>query len=101
MQEPLFKKHNTSNPESFVESTKTSKELLQKELNVNKAEQVLLGKRIILMQELAKDLPPSDPRQSEIILAIQMDQVELDELKMRESILSKKLQELENFRNFI
>lgn len=101
MQEPLFKKHNTSNQESLVESTKSSKELFQKELNVNKAEQILLSKRIVLSKELAKDLPSSDPRQSELILAIQMDQVELDELKMRESILSKNLQELENFRNFI
>lgn len=69
-----------------------SKELLQKELDVNKAEQLLLQKRIATMKSLLNDLPSSDPHYSMMAIQIQMDQVEIDELKYRASLISQQLE---------
>ena len=85
-----------SNPavqKSFVENTHTSKELMQKELSVNQAEQVLLRQRIELMSSFVNDIPSSDPQYSMLLTQVQMDQIELDELRTRETILSQSLNE--------
>lgn len=79
--------------QSFIEDTHDSKALMQKELDVNQAEQVLLDKRIRLMKTLINDLPSSDPQYSMLLMQVQMDQVEMDELKMRETLLIQKLSE--------
>jgi hypothetical protein len=97
MEQPLFKKPETPNfadpaaRASFVHETATSKELLQKELDVNKEEQNLLDKRIRMMKEFVNDLPASDPQYSMLVIQIQMDQIERDELKTRELCLIEKL----------
>lgn len=83
-----------SNPriqQEFVHDAKTSKSLMQKELSVNQAEQTLLAQRIATMKSLANDLPSSDPQYSMLILQVQMDKIELDELKARAMLLSQKL----------
>lgn len=76
--------------QAFVHS-ENSKVLLQKELDVNQAEQTLLRERMRTMKPLINDLPSSDPQYSPLVLQLQMDQIELDELKVRESILIQKL----------
>ncbi|MBI3508401.1 MAG: hypothetical protein HY069_02025 [Chlamydiia bacterium] len=97
MDQPLFKKPvtpNFSDPAtqlSFVEQTKSSKELMQKELDVNQSEQILLKQRIQMMEEFVNDLPSTDPQYSILSVQIKMDQVELDELKIQEQSLHQKL----------
>jgi len=86
---------NLSNPaaaQAFVQEARDAHTLMQKELHVNQAEQTLLGKRISMMKEFMNDLPASDPQYSMLITAIQMDQIELDELKARELTLNQRLE---------
>lgn len=77
--------------QAFVQNTQDSKSLLQKELDTNQAEQILLTRRIALMKTFINDLPSSDPQYSMLIAQVQMDQIELDELKTRAILLSQKL----------
>lgn len=77
--------------QAFVQETHDSKSLMQKELDVNQAEQVLLHKRIELMKSTLNEIASSDPQYSMLAVQIQMDQIEIDELKFRELILIQKL----------
>ncbi len=77
---------------AFIQDTHTSKSLLQKELDVNQAEQVLLQKRMLMMKEFINDLPASDPQYSMLIAQVQMDQIEMDELKNREILIIQKIE---------
>lgn len=58
---------------------------------MNQAEQNLLVKRVQLMKGFVNDLPSSDPQYSMLLTQIQMDQIELDELRVRAHLLSQKL----------
>ncbi len=95
--QPFPKKESApdfSNPDiqkAFVQDTQDGKSLLQKELTVNQAEQTLLTQRLQLMKSFLNDLPSSDPQYSLLLTQIQMDQIELDELKVRETLLIQKL----------
>lgn len=97
--QPFPKKEETpdfSKPaiqQAFVQSTSDSKSLMQKELDVNQAEQTLLIQRIQLMKSFINDLPSSDPQYSLLLTQLQMDQIEMDELKVRETLLIQKLEE--------
>ncbi len=87
---------NLSSPEAkqaFVQNNESSKALIQKELDVNRAEQVLLNRRIELMKSFINDLPSSDPQYSMLASQVQMDQLEIDELKVREALFIQKLSE--------
>lgn len=77
--------------QAFVQNTQDGKSLLQKELNTNQEEQILLQQRIELMKTFINDIPSSDPEYSMLIAQVQMDQIELDELKTRATLLSQKL----------
>lgn len=79
--------------QAFTEDAKSSKSLLQKELDVNQAEQILLRQRIELMKSFLNDIPSSDPHYSMFAAQMRMDQIEIDELKVRELSLSEKLTE--------
>jgi hypothetical protein len=95
--QPFPKKENApdfSKPEiqqAFVQSAQDSKSLMQKELDVNREEQVLLKQRISLMKTFVNDIPSSDPQYSMLLLQVQMDQIEMDELKNREILLIQQL----------
>lgn len=97
--QPFPKKESTpdfSNPaqqKSFIENTHSSKELMQKELSVNQAEQILLKQRVELMKSFINDLPSSDPQYSMMLAQVQMDQIELDELRTRETLLIQSLEQ--------
>lgn len=83
---------NFSDPnarQAYVQQVQNTKELMQKELDVNQAEQNLLVKRIELMKSFVNDIPSYDPQYSMLLLQIQMDQVEIDELKVRETVLNQ------------
>lgn len=86
--QPLPKK------EPYLENIQSSKELLQKELDTNRAEQNLLKKRMDLMNEFVNTIPSFDPQYSSTLYQIDMDQVEIDELRFRESLIIDKLTEL-------
>ncbi|MEN9654873.1 MAG: hypothetical protein RL235_985 [Chlamydiota bacterium] len=97
MKRPLFQRHNNldfSKPEviqSFVTDTINSLELYQKELIVNREEQNLLGQRIRVMRDFLNDLPSFDPQYPILLTQIEMDQIELSELAVREVMLIKLL----------
>ena len=80
--------------QSFIQNTSDSKSLMQKELDVNQAEQTLLTQRIQLATSLLNDLPSSDPQYFMLLTQVQMDQIELDELKIRALLLSQKLEDM-------
>lgn len=88
-QAPDFSLRTTQ--EAFLEQISDQKELLQKELDVNQAEQLLLQRRIQTMKELLNDLSTSDPHYSSLSNQMLMDQIELDELKSREVTIKQKI----------
>lgn len=100
MQNPLYKKpedpsfDNPSERKKFTEETKSSRELLQKELNVNQVNQNLLQKRIRTMKAGLNDISSDNPQYSIMAAQIQMDNIELDELKIRAKEISNKLEEI-------
>jgi hypothetical protein len=95
--QPFHKKDETpdfSNPsvqQSFVQETQDKKALMQKELDVNRQEQLLLQQRMAMMKSFVNDIPSSDPQYSMMVLQIDMDQIEIDELKARELALVQML----------
>ena len=97
MDKPLFKKYETPNfnnladQQTFLDRLKNDNDLIQNELSVNKSQQLLLIKRIDMVKGLINDLPASDPQYSMLILQMQIDQVELDELKARGIVLTSKV----------
>ena len=93
MQNPLYKKPEARTQNQFVKDTASNKDLMIKEITVNRVGQNLLAKRILIMTESLNDIPSSDPQYSMMVGQIQMDKIELDELKVREK---KLLQTIEN-----
>lgn len=97
--QPFPKKKNTPDlsdeaaRKAYVHETQDSKDLFQKELDVNRAEQNLLGKRIKMMNKFINDLPSSDPQYSMMRIQVEMDQVEVDELRIRADLLIEKISE--------
>jgi hypothetical protein len=82
------------NLETYVHDTHNRIDLLHKEIDINHAEQELILERIQLMTSFVNDLPSSDPQYSMLRAQIQMDQVELDEMKRREQTISEQLKTL-------
>jgi hypothetical protein len=77
--------------QAFVLGSTDAASLLQKELIVNHSEQILLKKRMQLMREFINDLPSIDPQYSMVAVAIEADQIELDELQRRADSLLQKM----------
>lgn len=96
--QPILPKKNAPNfsdpavQQAFVQDTQGSKELLQKELDVNREEQNLLHQRLDLMKSFINDIPSSDPQYSMLVAQVGMDQIELDELKIKEMHLIQKIE---------
>jgi hypothetical protein len=76
--------------QAFVQQTQDSADLLHKELLVNQAEQAILKERISVMRAFMDDLSVSDPQYGMFSISIQIDQIELDELKTRELIVQQR-----------
>jgi hypothetical protein len=99
MDKNLFKKPETPDlatpaaQRSYIEEAHSAAELLQKELEINQMEQTLLQKRIQMMQSFVNDLPSSDPQYSMLLAQLQMDRLELDELRLREQSIAERLRE--------
>ena len=97
--QPFPKKENApdlsdeAERKAYVHEAQSSKELLQKELDVIQAELSLLQKRIDMMNQFINDLPSSDPQYSMMRRQAEMDQVEIDELNIRASIIIENLSE--------
>lgn len=98
--EPFPKKENApnySNPavqQAFIQEIKDGKTLMQKELEVNLEEQNLLNKRLVMMKQFLNELPSSDPQYSMLALQVKMDQIELDEKKIRETLIIQRIEEI-------
>ena len=75
----------------YVHDTHSYKDLILKELDVNRGEQTLLKQRIERMSSFVNDLPSSDPQYSMIRIQVEMDKVEMDELRIRETVLLENL----------
>ena len=69
-------------------------DLLKQEIDVNFQEQVLVNKRISLIKETFETLPNTDPEYAIFLTQLEMDQIQLDELKFRENALNSRLQDL-------
>ena len=95
--QPAIKKETDSNifkPEiqqKYVHDTHNALELLHKELDINLIEQSLLSERIDMMKKFINDLPSFDSEYSTLAAQIQMDQIELDEVKQRENKITEEL----------
>jgi len=68
--------------------------LLQEEIEINLQEQVLVNKRINLIKDTFKELPNTDPEYAILLTQLEMDQIQLDELKFRENALKTSLQKI-------
>ena len=92
MEEPILKKPTPSfDPRIYVNEVQSQIELFQKELHINEAEQRLLLERIRLMREFLSDLPATDPQYHTLVSQIEMDQIELEELKARRILLEEQI----------
>lgn len=93
MQNPLYKKpedpsfQDPKTQDQFAKNTDSRADLIAKELTVNRVNQKLLEKRVLIMTESLNSIPSSDPQYSMMAAQIQMDKIELDELKVREKKL--------------
>ena len=77
--------------QAFVNQIVGQSDLLSKELDVNQAERALLKQRIDMMKSFLNELPSSDPQYGMLLTQIQMDQIEIDELRNRAESLSKEI----------
>jgi hypothetical protein len=98
---PRKQTNNSYKPEFLYEASETpkassAKALLQRELDVNYSEQILLQKRIQLMGEFINDLPTTDSQYSMVATAIRADRVEIDELQRRSALLLQKIESQES-----
>lgn len=82
---------------AFVRNAHDASSLYHKEIEVNQAEQSLVQQRIRLMEEFLNDLPSFDPQYSMIVIQLQMDLVELDELKRREHSIADQIKNLSSY----
>ena len=97
MQKPLFRKNEDPSiadlqyQNQIIEETKSPKDLVQKELTINKLYQQEIQKRIHILKESIKNLPQHDPNITFLMTQLEMDRIELDELKIREKNLQKNI----------
>ena len=66
-------------------------DLLKKEIDINEEEQILLKKRIFLMQDYMSELPSYDPTWVALDKQILIDQIQLDELRRNAQDLEQRL----------
>lgn len=69
-------------------------DLLKQEIDVNMQEQVLVNKRITLIKDTFKTIPNTDPEYAILLTQLEMDQIQLDELKYRENSLKSSLRDI-------
>ena len=65
--------------------------LLKEELEVNLQEQILVNKRISLIKETFKTMPNTEGDYAILLTQVEMDQIQLDELKHRENELKARI----------
>ena len=86
----------TNNPSNEFTNNNLDKKtkklyLLQQELDVNLQQQVIVNQRINVIKESFHDISNTDPQYSVLFTQMEMDQVELDELKKRENDIKKEI----------
>jgi len=78
----------------FVAHTSTGRELVQKELIVNRAAQNLLKQRMETAREYLQILAGQEPKNSQLLTQVKVDHIELAELCAREILLMQQLLEI-------
>jgi len=77
----------------FPTTEETQKSLLQKEHDLNLAEQNLIRKRILALKEKMKIIGKDDPEYGLSQMEIDKDEIFLDELIVREEELQRQLEQ--------
>ena len=72
-----------------------AKALLQKELNINQQEQILINKKMETIKEFSKHLDKKQPEYLEFHNQTLMEQINLDELKNKEEEIIDKIKKTE------
>jgi hypothetical protein len=65
--------------------------LLKQELDVNLQQQAIVNKKLNLIKEVLKNLPNTTPEYAILLTQLEMEQIDLDELKYREEELKSKI----------
>lgn len=78
----------------FIHNIPNAETLLRKELLLIQSEETLLEERIRVMKNFANNLSSADPQYGMIRLALEMDQIDLDEHHIRKESLLQKLGEM-------
>lgn len=79
----------------YVSDIGSAKELLQKEIDVNHEEQVVLKSKIDEIKNLLTSMTERDPQAPVYKTQLEMSEIELDELVNQERELVEKLRKLE------
>jgi len=69
---------------NYLDQNSRALAILQEELDVNLQEQILVKKRMRVIKDSFKEIPNTDPEYALLFTQLEMDQIELDELKYRE-----------------
>lgn len=81
-------------PEEYSGDIKNPKELLRREFDAAKEEELLLFKRISALEEKEELIGREDPEYALLQTKLEMTQIELDELHRRMEDILEKLKEL-------
>lgn len=92
IRQPAFDLSKQQDQIAYVEKTYNAAELIHKELDVNHVEQELLQERIKTAKNLLNEFSSDDPNYSNLQMQAKMDQIELDEKKIREQLLVETLE---------
>ncbi len=74
-----------------TENSEFNAELLHKEMDLNLAEQNLLNQRLLLLKSQLNSIPDFDPEYISLLAQMDLNQIELDELKIRASNIGERL----------
>jgi hypothetical protein len=84
--------NSTNSFEMSSLSSKNNKlDILRKDLEVNTEEQVIINKKLMILQDTINETANTDPSYALIQTQINMNQIELDEIKIRAEDLKKQL----------
>ena len=80
--------------ENYISEIDTAKNLLHKEVDVNLQQQLILKKKIAQTKDFLAASNSSDPKYGLYKTQMEMNQIELDELKNQEDHLREKIEKI-------
>jgi hypothetical protein len=92
-----MKDNNTNSFEMrSLNSKKNKLAILKNDLEVNAEEQVIINKKLMILQDTINETPNTDPSFALIQTQINMNKIELDEIKIRAEEIKNQLKIIEN-----